>query len=146
MSSGESASRSAEGVDGTLPVAGPAAGAEERGVETRAGLRLGTNVGSICERTESSPMRRVASSTMATGTISEKGAGRAGSENLPGALCTGRVCESVSQSVKPRDQMSEAGNGTDSGRPKGEASGQAEEDSPAARIRSEESLTLSPTA
>jgi hypothetical protein len=46
----------------------------------------------------------------------------------------------------PSDQMSEAGKWMDSDAAYGAAGGQAEEDSPAGRMRSEESFTLSPMA
>src|SRR6266403_4751064 len=91
-------------------------------------------------------MRSVASSTNAERTISAKGAGRSGNANWPEGSRAGQFVLSVSQSEMPSDQMSAAGNRTDSGAANGAASGHAEEDSPAGRMRSAESFTLSPVA
>jgi len=91
-------------------------------------------------------MRSVASSTRAARTISAKGTGSSGRRNWPEGSRTGRSLVSVSHREMPSDQMSEAGKRMDSGAAKGAASGNVEEDSPAGRIRSAESFTLSPMA
>lgn len=91
-------------------------------------------------------MRSFASSTNAERAISSNGSGRSGAIHLPDPSRSGSVCASVWQSDTPSDQRSAAGNNKDSGAAKGAASVQADDDSPADRMRSDESLTWSPIA
>lgn len=114
--------------------------------EAETDSRLTINAGSRSERTSSRVMRSVASSTSAERTISAKGAGRSGKENLPEGSRVGRFLVSVSQRETPSDQISDAGKRTDSGAANGSASGHAEEDSPAETMRSADNFTLSPVA
>src|SRR5256885_17189252 len=89
-------------------------------------------------------MRSVASSTSAERTISAKGAGRSGNVNCPEGSRAGKSLVSVSQSEMPSDQMSAAGNRTESGAANGAASGDAEEDAPAGRVGAAGRFTVSP--